>query len=91
MAISNQVFIITRTVIKFSIKITHSVQVSNITKPIIEFLWFTTITTIVVAHLDNVLRIAVTIANTMVIWTAVLAVIATLFIEIDQIAFAIVN
>ena len=91
MSISSKVFVITGTVIKFPIKITHLVQVSNVTKPIIDLLRFTTVPSIVVTHLDNILRIAMAISNSMVIWTTVLAIIATDFIEVDEVTFAIVN
>ena len=92
MSISNQILIIAETVIlPFAIKIAHAVQVFNITKSVIDLVWFTTVSTIIVAHLDDIFRIAVTIADPMVIWAAVLAIIATDFIEIDQVTFAIIN
>ena len=91
MTISCQILVITGAVIEFSIKVTHSVQVSNVTKPIIDFLGFTTVSSIVVTHLDNILRITMAISNSMVIWTTVLAIIATDFIEVDKVTFAIVN
>ena len=91
MSISNQVFIITRTVVKFPIKITHSVQVSNVTKPIIHLLWLTTVSSVIVTHFDDIVRITIAISNTMVIWTTVLAIIVTDFIEVDEVTFAIIN
>ena len=91
MTISCQVFVITGAVIELTIKIAHPVQVSNITKPIIDRLRFTTVSSIIVTHLDEILRITMTISNTMVIWTTVLAIIVTDFIEVDEVTFAIVN
>ena len=91
MSISSQVPIITGTIIKFPIKIAHAVQVSNVTKSVIDFLRFTTVPSIVITHLDDVLRITLTIANTMIIWATVFSVIVTFFIEIDKVTFAIVN
>ena len=91
MTISSQVLVITGAVIEFSIKITHSVQVSNVTNSVIDFLGFTTISSIIITHLDNILRITMTISNPMVIWTTVLAIIATFFTKVDEVTLAIVN
>ena len=92
MSISSEVFVITKAIIlPFFIEIAHAIQVSNITKTIIDLLRFTTVPSIVVTHLDDVFGLTLTIANTMVIWTTVLAVIVTFFIEIDKVTFAIVN
>ena len=92
MSISYQVLVITKAIIvPFSVNVTHTVQVSNITKPIIDSLRFTTVSSIIVTHLDEILRITMTISNTMVIWTTVLAIIVTDFIEVDEVTFAIIN
>ena len=92
MTISNQVLIITETVIlPFTIKITHAIQVFSITKSIIDLLRSTTVSSIIVTHLDNILRITIAISNSMVIWTTVLAIIVTDLIEVEKVTFAIVN
>ena len=92
MTISNQVLIITETVIlPFTIKITHAIQVFNITKSIIDLLRLTTVSSIIVTHLDDILRITIAISNSMVIWTTVFAIIAAYFIEVEKVTFAIVN
>ena len=92
MTISNQVLIITETVIlPFTIKITHAIQVFNITKSIIDLLRLTTVSSIIVTHLDDILRITIAISNSMVIWTTVLAIIVTDLIEVEKVTFAIVN
>ena len=92
MSISSEVFVITKAIIlPFFIEIAHAIQVSNITNPIIDFLRFTTVPSIVITHLDDVLRITMTIADTMIIWATVFSVIVTFFIEIDKVTFAIIN
>ena len=91
MPISCQVLVITGTVIEFTFKITHSVQVFNITKPITDFLRFATVSSIIITHLDDIFRITKTITNTVIIWTTVLAIIVTDFVKVDQVTFAIVN
>ena len=91
MTISSKVFVITGAVIEFTINITHSVQISDIANPIIDFLKFTTVSSIVVTHLDKVVGVTMTISNPMVIWTTVLAIKAADFIKVDKITIAIVN
>ena len=91
MTISSKVFVITGAVIEFTINITHSVQISDIANPIIDFLKFTTVSSIVVTHLDDVLSITEAISNSMVIWTTILSVIVTDFVKVDQVTFSITN
>ena len=91
MSISSQVPIITGTIIKFPIKITHTVQVSNVTNSVIGFLRFATVSSVIVTHPDIIFRITVAISNTMVIWTTVLAIIVADLIEVEKVTFAIVN
>ena len=68
MTISSQVVVITGTVVlPFTIKIAHAIQVFNITKSVIDFFRLTTVTSVIVTHLDDIFGLTLTIANTMVI------------------------